>query len=108
MNLFLILPGLAAVGVLYAWYATIVAHRNKVAETLGGIDAQLQQHHDLIPNVFAIARRFYNSALGELRNAAQIFPGGLFAGLTGVRILPPFFEVEEESRKPVAAGDHLG
>ncbi|MDR2856727.1 MAG: LemA family protein [Novosphingobium sp.] len=58
--------------------------------------------------MFAIARRFYNSAVGELRNAAQIFPGALLADLAGVRTLPPFFAAEKESRKPVAAGDHLG
>jgi LemA protein len=190
MNLPLILLGLAVVGVLYVWYATIVARRNKVAETLGGIDAQLQQRHDLIPNVLAIARRFlehektlldeitalrakaapevgerdfgriadklkteaalgasmtrlfavaegypeltssqpmmeaqrayveveaniaaarrfYNSAVGELLNATQIFPGSLLAGLAGVKTPPPFFEADEQSRKPVAANDHL-
>ncbi len=58
MTLALILVVLAAAAALYAWYAAIVTRRNKVAETLGGIDAQLQQRHDLIPNVLAIARRF--------------------------------------------------
>ena len=40
MTLFLILLALAAGIVLYVWYAAIVTRRNKVAETLGGIDAQ--------------------------------------------------------------------
>ena len=43
---------------LYGWYATIVKRRNRVAEALAGIDVQLQQRHDLIPNVLVIARRF--------------------------------------------------
>ena len=43
---------------LYAWYATIVTRRNRVSEALAGIDVQLQQRHDLIPNVLTIARRF--------------------------------------------------
>ncbi|PZN99896.1 MAG: LemA family protein [Hyphomicrobiales bacterium] len=190
MTLFLILLVLVACIVLYVWYGVIVTRRNRVGETLGGIDAQLQQRHDLIPNVLAIARRFldhektlldeitqlraqamprlgerdfgkigekfqteaslgadinrlfavaenypeltssgpmieaqrayseveaniaaarrfYNSAVGELRNAVEIFPGGLLAGAAGVKTLPPFFEAQEASRAPVNAMDHL-
>jgi LemA protein len=190
MTLFLILLALAAGIILYVWYAAIVTRRNKVAETLGGIDAQLQQRHDLIPNVLVIARRFlehekalldqittlrtqalpqigerdfgriaekfkaeaslgadmtrlfavaenypaltssgpmmeaqrsyaeveaniaaarrfYNSAVGDLRNAVQIFPGGLLAGAAGVSSLPPFYEADAASRAPVSATDHL-
>jgi LemA protein len=44
--------------VLYVWYAGIVKKRNRVTEALAGIDVQLQQRHDLIPNVLTIARRF--------------------------------------------------
>ena len=43
---------------LYVWYASIVKRRNRVSEALAGIDVQLQQRHDLIPNVLTIARRF--------------------------------------------------
>ena len=181
---------LIVLGGFYGWYAVIVARRNKVAEALGGIDAQLQQRHDLIPNVLAVARRFmaherelieeitrlrgaaaprigsrdfalidekfrdearlgadlgrffavaesypdltsaapmveaqrayreveaniaasrrfYNSAVAELRNAVQIFPGGLLAGAAGISTLPPFFAGEEAARGPVNAADHL-
>lgn len=42
----------------YVWYAVIVMRRNRVSEALAGIDVQLQQRHDLIPNVLTIARRF--------------------------------------------------
>lgn len=48
----------AVIVVLYGWYAAIVKRRNRVTEALGGIDVQLQQRHDLIPNVLVIARRF--------------------------------------------------
>lgn len=175
---------------LYLWYSAIVRRRNAVGEALGSIDAQLQQRHDLIPNVLAIARRFleherglleeltalraqampklgerdfagiaekfrteaaisadmtrlfavaenypeltssapmveaqrgydeveaniaaarrfYNSAVGDLRNAVQVFPGSLVAGLAGVRDLPPFFEAAEAARQPVKASEHL-
>lgn len=175
---------------LYGWYATIVTRRNRVAEALAGIDVQLKQRHDLVPNLLAIARRFmehektlleeitalradlagrpggsqparaterfaaesrlglgmarlfalaenypalksdgpmieaqrgyqevevniaaarrfYNSAVGDLRNATQIFPGQLLAGLAGVATLPPFFEAPLEAHTPVAAAAHL-
>jgi LemA protein len=52
-----IVLGVAFVG-LYAWYASIVQRRNKVGEALSGIDVQLSQRHELIPNVLAIAKRF--------------------------------------------------
>jgi LemA protein len=182
---------LAAVAVgLYMWYAAIVTRRNRVLEALGGIDAQLQKRHDLIPNVLTIARRFmeherglltevtelrakahgqigerdfarvgerfeteaalgqrlsalfavaenypqlrsdgpmveaqrtysevetniaaarryYNAAVADLRNAVQIFPGPLLRGLAGVRTMPPRFRAAEEARGPVEAGRHL-
>jgi LemA protein len=49
--------GIVAVG-SYLWYATIVRRRTRVFEALAGIDVQLQQRHDLIPNVLTIAKRF--------------------------------------------------
>lgn len=63
--------------VLYVWYATIVKRRNRVTEALAGIDVQLQQRHDLIPNVLVIARRFMEhersllSEITELRSKAH-------------------------------------
>lgn len=175
---------------LYAWYASIVARRNRVSEALSGIDVQLQQRQDLIPGVLTIAkrfmthesellatitelrskasgkagnldfsavpakfeteamlgremgrlfalsenypqlksdgpmmeaqrayqeveanvaaaRRFYNSSVGDLRNAVQIFPGQLLMGLAGVSAIPPFFETTDEARAPVDASKYL-
>jgi LemA protein len=175
---------------LYFWYATIVTRRNRVGEALAGIDVQLQQRHDLIPNVLRIARRFmehertlieeitklrarafqqvgerdfakmaekfdaearlgqqmgrllavaenypqlkadgpmleaqrtyseveaniaaarrfYNAAVTELRNAVQIFPGPILKGLAGVSVVPPPFEAEPATRGPVDAAQHL-
>lgn len=60
------------VAVLYGWYAVIVARRNKVGEALGGIDAQLQQRHDLIPNVLAVARRFLDHEKGLLNELTEL------------------------------------
>ena len=176
--------------VLYIWYASIVRRRNRVDEALAGIDVQLQQRHDLIPNVLTIARRFmeherallneitalraqahqqlgtrdfaqvpekfetearlgqqmgrllmlaenypqlqsdapmieaqrtyseiegniaaarrfYNAAVTDLRNAVQIFPGQLLMGFAGVKTVPPPFETIEAARKAVNAADHL-
>ena len=189
MNLWLWLVLAVALIGLYVWYAVIVTRRNRVSEALAGIDVQLNQRHDLIPNLLAIARRFmehekglleeitelraraagpvrpgdpqiaekfsaeaalgarmdalfavaenypelqshapmieaqrgyqevetniaaarrfYNAAVADLRNAIQIFPGQLLAGLAGVGPPPPFFEVEAKVRAPVNAADHL-
>lgn len=52
--------------ILYGWYVVIISARNSVSEALGGIDAQLQQRHDLIPNVLAVARRFMEHEKGLL------------------------------------------
>jgi len=68
---------LAVLALLYFWYAAIIGRRNKVQEALGGIDVQLTQRHDLIPNVLEIARAFmaHESKLLEeitaLRSQAQ-------------------------------------
>jgi LemA protein len=67
----------AGVVLLYAWYAAIVKRRNRVAEALAGIDVQLQQRHDLIPNVLVIASRFMEhertllAEITELRTRAN-------------------------------------
>lgn len=190
MNLFAwIVIGLVVV-LLYLQYAALVRRRNRVAEALAGIDAQLQQRHDLIPNVLRIARRFmehesallnditalrakaqqqlgerdfaripekldaearlgqqmgrllmlaenypqlrsdgpmieaqrtyseveaniaaarrfYNAAVKELRNAAEIFPGQLLRGVAGVRTIPPPFEAVDAARTAVDASKYL-
>lgn len=166
---------------LYFWYAAIVTRRNRVAEALAGIDVQLNQRHDLIPNLLAAAkrfmeherglfesitalrtsaaalpagsaarfdaenqleaglgklmvvaenypalksdgpmieaqrgmvetetniaaaRRFYNSAVGDLRNATQIFPGPLLASLACASVPAPFFEAPAGVGGPIDA-----
>lgn len=180
----------AAFALLYLWYATLVRRRNRVAEALAGIDVQLQQRHDLIPNVLRIARRFmehesrllnditalrsraqqqlgerdfarvsekleaeallgqqmgrllmlaenypqlrsdgpmieaqrsysevetniaaarraYNAAVVDLRNAVEIFPGPLLKGVAGIKTVPPAFEAMEAARTAVDASQHL-
>lgn len=176
--------------VLYVWYASIVQRKNQVGEALSGVDVQLAQRHDLIPNLLAIAKRFmaheqdlleeitrlraqgrqaigatgapaiaqkfaaeqklgadlqrlfavaenypdlksqapmleaqrsllevetniaaarryYNSAVAQLRNVTQIFPGTLLAGLAGAGSIPPFFEAAAEQRGAIDAAAYL-
>lgn len=55
----------------------------------------------------AAARRFYNSAVLELNNAVEIFPGCIIAALISVRPLP-FFEISnEKEREAVNAADFM-
>src|SRR6478735_3289340 len=53
-----LLIGAAAVAALYFWYVSIITRRNKVREALSSVDVHLNQRHDLIPNIVALAGRF--------------------------------------------------
>lgn len=55
----------------------------------------------------AAARRFYNSALTQLKNSIQIFPGSLFAGLAEEVKNYSYFETDAASREPVSASQYL-
>lgn len=44
--------------VLYSWYAGIISKKNKVLESLSGIDVQLKKRSNLIPNILSIAQKF--------------------------------------------------
>jgi LemA protein len=66
MSLLLIIVVVGVLAALYGWYASIVGKKNKVAEALSGVDVQLTQRHDLIPNLLAIAKRFMEHERGLL------------------------------------------
>jgi LemA protein len=68
---------------------------------------QAMQTYNEAEEHIAAARRFYNSALRELKNTIEIFPGSLFASYAKDAADLSFFETDEESRKPVNAGDYL-
>ncbi|ODT86429.1 LemA family protein [Phenylobacterium sp. SCN 70-31] len=72
MNLVVLIAIGVVVVALYVWYATIVTRRNKVAEALSGIDVQLSQRHELIPNILAIAKRFLAHEQGLLADIARL------------------------------------
>jgi len=58
--------------IAYFWYASIIGRRNKVLEALGGIDVQLTQRHDLIPNVLEIAKAFMGHERGLLDDITRL------------------------------------
>ena len=45
---------------LYFLYARIIRNKNNVFEALAGIDVQLKNRSNLIPNVLTIAKKFMN------------------------------------------------
>lgn len=176
-------------GIFYFWYASIISKRNKAMEALSGIDVQLKNRSELIPNILIIAkkfmeheqqifseisqlresvikgydannlsemkkyfeqsdelsqkmvnfmaraenypelkssqnmlhaqqsyneieaqiaaaRRFYNSAVGALRNSIQIFPGNIIAAVIGVGDMP-MYEAESSAKQSVDASKFL-
>ena len=64
------------------------------------------QTYSEIEEHIAAARRFYNSAANELKNAVDIFPSSLIAAILNIKAYP-FFETDEQSRQAVSAADYL-
>ena len=54
----------------------------------------------------AAARRFYNSAVAQLNNSIEIFPGHLLAKYTNAKVMP-FYETDEAAKEPVSADKYL-
>lgn len=53
----------------------------------------------------AAARRFYNAAVNDLKNAVEIFPGSLVASIINLKADMPFFEAEAEEKQSIKAGE---
>ncbi len=66
----------------------------------------MQTYNEVEENISA-ARRFYNSALTQLRNSIQIFPGSLFASCAGETKDFSYYETDKASREPVSASSIL-
>lgn len=49
---------------LYTMYVSLIQKRNKVKESMGGIDVQLKKRYDLIPNILVIANKFMEHERG--------------------------------------------
>lgn len=67
---------------------------------------QAQQTYNEIEAQISAARRFYNSAVTELNNSIEIFPGSLIAGLTTAKTMP-FYKADAANKAPVDADDIL-
>ena len=68
---------------------------------------QAQLSYNEVETKIAAARRFYNSAVGQLNNSIEIFPGSIIARYANASIMP-FYEVDEASKAPVDASSILG
>jgi LemA protein len=75
--------------------------------TSSGPMVEAQRSYSEVEVNISAARRFYNSAVAELRNIVEIFPGNHLKAAAGVSVLPPFFETDEPGRAPVDAARYL-
>ena len=65
-----------------------------------------QETYEEVEGHISAARRFYNSAVGDLKNAVEIFPSSAVANMIGISAMP-FFEIDEAEREPVDASAYL-
>lgn len=68
---------------------------------------QAMRTYNEVEEHISAARRFYNSALTQLRNSVMIFPGSLFAGLAVEEMNFSYFEAAESDRASVDASQYL-
>ena len=64
------------------------------------------QTYNEVEEHIAAARRFYNSAANELKNAVEIFPSSFFARMLNIKAVD-FFKAEEREKQAVNAADFL-
>lgn len=55
----------------------------------------------------AAARRFYNSAVKDYKNAIEIFPSSLVAAMIGLKDEYPFFEADAAEKKAVDVNEYF-
>jgi len=65
-----------------------------------------QTTYNEVEEHIAASRRFYNSAVTQLNNAVEIFPGSFVASIIGVKAMA-FFKASELEKKSVNAADIL-
>ena len=68
--------------------------------------ANAQLTYNEVEAKIAAARRFYNSAVTQLNNSIEIFPGSFFAKYAKAQVMP-FYEVDEAAKAPVSAEKFL-
>jgi len=62
----------AALAALYFSYVSIITRRNKVREALSSVDVHLNQRHDLIPNIVALAGRYMEHERALLTDVTRL------------------------------------
>lgn len=62
---------------------------------------QAMQSFNEVEEHIAAARRFYNAAVNDLKNTAEIFPGNIVARIVGVKADMPFFEAETIAKERI-------
>ncbi len=67
---------------------------------------QAMQTYSEVESHIAAARRFYNSAANDLKNAIEIFPSSIIARLCNIRHVD-FFKALEKEKLPINASDFL-
>jgi len=68
---------------------------------------QAQITYNEVEEQISAARRFYNSAVTELNNSTQIFPGNLIAKLAQAEVMP-FYQANEQQKQAIDADKFLG
>ena len=68
---------------------------------------QAMQTYNEVEEHISAARRFYNSALTQLKNSTQIFPGTIFANLATEELTYVYYETAESIKQPINASDYL-
>ena len=66
-----------------------------------------QQTLNEVEGHISAARRFYNSAVTDLNNAAETWPSSSIAGMIGVKSMPYFDIGEDAARDPVDVSDFM-
>lgn len=64
------------------------------------------QTYNEVEEHIAAARRFYNSAANDLKNAIEIFPSSVIAKIEGIKAVE-FFKADAGERKAINASDYL-
>lgn len=98
-----------------------IALDSQLAQKMGQINVAMENYPELkadqtmitamqtyneVEEHIAAARRFYNSAANELKNAVEIFPSSFFARMMNIKPVD-FFKADEKEKKAINASGFL-
>ena len=70
-NLILIIGAILII-FLYVWYTRIIRNKNQVYEALAGIDVQLKNRSNLIPNILTIAKKLMEHEIELISSVTEL------------------------------------